>query len=181
MEPKKLEVGSREWFFKFQEDTFKNMLEITRRKNADYAGNGGDAFNNFTRVEVLGIASTEQGFLTRMNDKFSRIISFMQNGELQVKDESVDDTLLDLANYCLLMAGYLKAKREKAKTEPYPPTNETQGEPEKFNYEKLEKKVMALEASHLVSKFPDKKFDDLKIKAMKGMFTSTFDEDYQGN
>jgi hypothetical protein len=181
MEPKKLEVGSREWFFKFQEDTFKNMLEITRRKNADYAGNGGDAFNNFTRVEVLGIASTEQGFLTRMNDKFSRIISFMQNGELQVKDESVDDTLLDLANYCLLMAGYLKAKREKAKTEPYPPTSETQGEPEKFNYEKLEKKVMALEASHLVSKFPDKKFNDLKIKAMKGMFTSTFDEDYQGN
>jgi hypothetical protein len=178
MEPKRLEIGSREWFFKFQEDTFKNMLEITKRKNADYAGNGGDAFNNFTRVEVLGIASTEQGFLTRMNDKFSRIISFMQNGELQVKDESVDDTLLDLANYCLLMAGYLKAKREKAKTEPCPPS---QGEPEKFDYEKLEKKVMALEASNLVAKFPEKKFDELKVKAMKGMFTSTFDEDYQGN
>lgn len=177
MEPKKLEIGSREWFFKFQEDTFKNMSEITRKKNADYTGNGGDAFNNFTRVEVLGIASTEQGFLTRMNDKFSRIISFMQNGELQVKDESVDDTLLDLANYCLLMAGYLKAKRETAKTEPCPP----QSEPEKFNYEKIEKKVMALEASTLVAKFPEKKFDELKVKAMKGMFTSTFDEDYQGN
>jgi len=83
--------------------------------------------------------------------------------------------------YTTLFRSYLKAKREKAKTEPYPPTSETQGEPEKFNYEKLEKKVMALEASNLVSKFPDKKFDDLKIKAMKGMFTSTFDEDYQGN
>ena len=104
---------TREEFFKYQEETFNKLLELTRKKNADYAGNGGDAFNNFTRIEVIGVASTEQGFLTRMFDKFSRIISFMQNGELQVKDESVEDTLLDLANYCVLMAGYLKSKKAK--------------------------------------------------------------------
>lgn len=105
---------SREEFFKYQEETFNKLLELTRKKNADYAGSGGDAFNNFTRIETIGVATTEQGFLTRMFDKFSRIISFMQNGELQVKDESVEDTLLDLANYCVLMAGYLKSKKEKS-------------------------------------------------------------------
>lgn len=104
---------TREEFFKYQEETFNKIMEMTKRKNADYAGNGGDAFNNFTRIETIGIASTEQGFMTRMFDKYSRIISFMQNGELQVKDESVEDTLLDLANYCVLMAGYLKSKRSK--------------------------------------------------------------------
>lgn len=102
---------TREEFFKYQEETFNKLLELTRKKNADYAGSGGDAFNNFTRIETIGVATTEQGFLTRMFDKFSRIISFMQNGELQVKDESVEDTLLDLANYCVLMSGYLKSKK----------------------------------------------------------------------
>jgi hypothetical protein len=103
---------TRDEFLKFQKETFDKLLAITKKKNADYAGKGGDAFNNFTRVEALGIATTEQGFVTRMTDKLSRIISFMQNGELQVKDESVEDTLLDLANYCVLMAGYLKSKKD---------------------------------------------------------------------
>lgn len=103
---------TRDEFLKFQRETFDKLVSITEKKNADYAGKGGDAFNNFTRVEALGIATTEQGFVTRMTDKLSRIISFMQNGELQVKDESVEDTLLDLANYCVLMAGYLRSKKE---------------------------------------------------------------------
>jgi hypothetical protein len=102
---------TRDEFLVFQKDTFNKLISITEKKNADYAGKGGDAFNNFTRVEMLGIATTEQGFVTRMTDKLSRIISFMQNGELLVKDESVEDTLLDLANYCVLMAGYLKSKK----------------------------------------------------------------------
>jgi len=101
---------NRETYMKFHEDCCQKMISITKKKNADYAGKGDDAFANFTRVEGLGISSTEQGFLTRMFDKFSRLISFQQNGELQVKDESVEDTLLDLANYCILMAGYLKSK-----------------------------------------------------------------------
>jgi hypothetical protein len=102
---------TREEFLAFQKETFNKLISITEKKNADYAGKGGNAFNNFTRVEMLGIATTEQGFVTRMTDKLSRIISFMQNGELLVKDESVEDTLLDLANYCVLMAGYLKSKK----------------------------------------------------------------------
>lgn len=48
-----------------------------------------------------------------MMDKMKRIASFAEKGELQVKDESVTDTLKDLANYSCLLAGYLKSKSEK--------------------------------------------------------------------
>ena len=103
---------TREQLLQYQREICAKMISIAEKKNADYAGKGGDAFNNFTRVEALGIASAEQGFLTRMTDKISRVISFMQNGELLVKDESVEDTLIDLANYSILLAGYLKSKKE---------------------------------------------------------------------
>lgn len=102
---------TREEFLKFQEETFSKIIEITKKKNADYAGKGEDAFSNFTRIETLGITSTEVGFMTRMFDKYSRLVSFLQNGRLEVADESVEDTLLDLANYCVLMAGYLRTKK----------------------------------------------------------------------
>lgn len=92
------------------------MQQITKAKNSDYTGVNSDPFSNFTVVEQLGICSTEQGFLTRMTDKLKRITSFVQKGFLDVKDESVDDTLLDLANYCLLFTGYLKAKRNDPNT-----------------------------------------------------------------
>jgi hypothetical protein len=46
-----------------------------------------------------------------MSDKLSRISNFTIQRKLLVEDESVEDTLFDLANYCLLMAGYLKSER----------------------------------------------------------------------
>lgn len=104
-------------YMTFFEEQLTKMLAITKAKNADYTGVGDDPFANFTRVERLGICSTEQGFLTRMFDKFSRIISFTQKGVLQVKDESVEDTLLDLSIYCLLMLGYVVAKKRAAQIE----------------------------------------------------------------
>ncbi len=95
-------------------DKFCNdMIDISKRKNADYTGINADPFANFSSVEQRTICTTEQGFLTRMNDKFERIISFANKGELLVKDESVQDTLHDLANYCALMSGYLESKKHK--------------------------------------------------------------------
>lgn len=106
-------------YFEFHQACCAKMTEITKAKNADYSGVGDDPFANFSRVEAMGICTTEQGFLTRMNDKMSRLSSYVQRGELFVKDESVEDTLLDLSNYCLLMAGYIKSKAQKSKSETY--------------------------------------------------------------
>lgn len=102
---------TKEEYFIFHKAACDKMIEITRAKNADYSGTSVDPFSNFAKVEVLGICTTEQGFLTRMFDKFARITSFVQKGVLEVKDESVEDTLFDLANYCILMAGFIKAKK----------------------------------------------------------------------
>lgn len=101
---------TKEAFFKYFEQVTKEMLEISKKKNSDYTGVHSSPFSNFERVEQLGICTTEQGFLTRMTDKLCRIASFCAKGELLVKDESVTDTLQDLANYCILMMAYLKNK-----------------------------------------------------------------------
>lgn len=103
---------TQEQYLQFADEFFNKCLEISKAKNTDYTGGGDDAFANFTSVESLHI-STEAGFITRMNDKMMRIASFVKNGTLQVKDESVKDTLRDLANYACLFAGYLESKKPK--------------------------------------------------------------------
>lgn len=103
---------TKDLYFQFAEKFFSDCIATSRRKNADYTGKDTDPFGNFKAVEVLGIP-TEVGFLTRMMDKMKRVSSFVENGELLVKDESVTDTLQDLANYSCLLAAYIQSKKEK--------------------------------------------------------------------
>lgn len=112
---------TREEYFKFHEETCQRMIAVTRAKNADYCSNNDDPFANFGQVgHFIQIPQvTEIGFFTRMSDKFSRIGSFITKGTLQVKDESVSDTLIDLANYCILFAGYLQSQKILSMTESY--------------------------------------------------------------
>jgi hypothetical protein len=62
----------------------------------------------------MGVASAEQGFFTRMTDKMMRIGGFIKNGTLLVLDEKVEDTLQDLAIYCIIMICYLQDKKVKS-------------------------------------------------------------------
>jgi hypothetical protein len=101
--------------FEFHEAMTGKALRLCKRKNNDYASGGTageNPFANFSRVEDMGITSTEQGFLVRMTDKMSRLSTFTKAGKLEVSDESVEDTLLDLINYSVLFAAYLHQKRE---------------------------------------------------------------------
>lgn len=104
---------TREEYLQFHRDCCEKMVAVTAAKNADYSGGSGDPFANFKQIGSLVHVDSivEIGFLTRMSDKFSRIGSFVTKGVLQVKDETVEDTLIDLANYCILFAGYIKSKR----------------------------------------------------------------------
>lgn len=104
---------SKEEYLAYHKQFCDDMLAVTARKNADYTGASADPFANFTRVEALGIASTEQGFLTRMTDKLCRVTSLTAVGSpgARVSDESIRDTLHDLANYCALFAAYLESKK----------------------------------------------------------------------
>jgi hypothetical protein len=85
-------------------------LELMRKKNNDYAGHKGDTpFANFQRVESMGITSTEKGFLVRMTDKMSRLSTMATGADLLVPDEKVEDTLIDLINYSVLLYAYLQS------------------------------------------------------------------------
>lgn len=105
---------TREEYLSFHKAMCDKMTATVVKKNHDYTGESGDPFFNFSRTEFNGICTTEQGFLVRMNDKFARITTFVQKGVLKVADESVEDTLMDLANYSILMAGYIRSKKDKA-------------------------------------------------------------------
>jgi len=91
----------------------KEARDLMSRKNHDYAGGKHEhiPFANFTRVESMGITTTEKGFLVRMTDKMSRLSTFSQEGEFQVADESLKDTILDIINYGVLLYGYVTSKK----------------------------------------------------------------------
>lgn len=103
-------------YLSYHQEMCTRMVQITAAKNSDYTSGSDDPFSNFRQIGSLISApkSIEIGFLTRMSDKMSRIGSFVSKGFLAVKDESVEDTLLDLANYCILFAGYMKSQRSSA-------------------------------------------------------------------
>lgn len=65
---------------------------LYKRKNADY----GDSFHN-TFVEE-GMAMPR----IRLTDKLERFKKLTKSGEQNVNDESVRDTLIDLANYAIM-------------------------------------------------------------------------------
>jgi hypothetical protein len=96
----------------FAEHFFTECIETMEKKNSDYTGASktSDPFANFRATETFGV-STEVGFVTRLTDKFSRLASFVKKGELEVKNESVHDTIQDAVNYLVLLSAYLHSKK----------------------------------------------------------------------
>ena len=78
------------------------MAKIHSDKNHDYATNA-DPLSNFRECEGFGV-DAGKGIMVRMSDKWSRLKQLELKGEALVKDESLLDTLLDLANYSVLRA-----------------------------------------------------------------------------
>ena len=61
-------------------------------KNHDY----GDSFHQTFVEEGMAMARI------RLGDKFSRFKTLSRGGEQKVNDESIRDTLIDLANYAIM-------------------------------------------------------------------------------
>ena len=86
--------------FEDQDDPFvavlKKMALIHQAKNTDY----GNSFE--LAAKMLGRPVVEV-LLSRMTDKLARACNLVsRNGNAAVKDESLSDTLVDLANYAVL-------------------------------------------------------------------------------
>lgn len=68
------------------------LNKLYEQKNHDY----GDSFHQTFVEEGMAMARI------RLGDKFLRFKTLTRSGEQQIKDESVRDTLLDLANYAIM-------------------------------------------------------------------------------
>lgn len=73
-----------------------------KRKNADYGNSFGEQFIEYGLLSAV----------IRLDDKMRRLKQLLKN-EAQVKDESIRDTLLDLANYAIMTIMELDKKNEQ--------------------------------------------------------------------
>lgn len=84
-----------------REQKVARHLEIVKDLNQLYDSKGHDYGDSFGETyHKLGIISA----ITRISDKYNRLVSLATKPEEErkVKDESIQDTLLDMANYCIM-------------------------------------------------------------------------------
>lgn len=78
----------------------KELTETYEKKNADYG-------NSFEKsLDKHGLIAA----IVRMDDKMNRVINLNKADEQLVNDESVRDTLMDLANYAIMSVMWLDTK-----------------------------------------------------------------------
>lgn len=82
------------------EEIAKDIVELHERKNQDY----GNSFDK--TLDEFGLVAG----LIRMNDKMNRIKS-IYNKETRVSDESLEDSLADLAAYSIMTIEWLNKKK----------------------------------------------------------------------
>ena len=70
----------------------QKLNQVYKAKNHDYGDSFGDTYKK------LGIISA----VTRLSDKMNRLMSLAIKHDAQVKDEKIEDTLLDMANYAIM-------------------------------------------------------------------------------
>ena len=74
------------------ENVCKQMSNLYYKKNEDY----GDSFSKSFKEYGLTMSCI------RLEDKLNRLKAFNKNGKIEVKSESIRDTLIDLANYAVM-------------------------------------------------------------------------------
>jgi hypothetical protein len=88
--------------------TFKAFDAITDELKDTYIKKNHDYGNSFDKsIDKFGLTAA----VVRMNDKMERLNSLLHK-DAKV-DESIRDTVMDLANYCIMTAMYLDSKKEK--------------------------------------------------------------------
>lgn len=99
---------TRDELFNLHDELTSHALDLMKRKNADYAKHG--PFDNFKMCESMGLATTETGILIRLTDKLSRLSSIFEKGARV--SESEEDTIVDIINYAVCLAGVRREKGE---------------------------------------------------------------------
>ena len=81
----------------------ESIHEMYKSKNADYGDSFSDMFAEYGIITALA----------RIGDKYNRIKNiYKKENRIHVKDESVKDTLLDMANYCIMTVMELESENK---------------------------------------------------------------------
>lgn len=103
VEPLNLEIDCSNMDIETFKSITKEMFELYAKKNADYG-------NSFDKgMETIGTAYG----VGRMYDKMNRIINLTKGHKAKVIDEKLEDTVLDLANYSVMLLSYIKRNGKK--------------------------------------------------------------------
>jgi len=100
---------NKEEYFDQLGSNFTDGLELMKLKNKDYSGIV-NPFKNFESSEIVGV-SVERAILVRIMDKVCRVSQLLDN-EAEVKDEKINDTLMDLQNYANILNTYIHFKNK---------------------------------------------------------------------
>lgn len=91
---------------KLSNDSVKQFTDITTSMAKTYAAKNHDYGNSFEQsLDKFGLVAS----IVRMGDKMNRIESLSKK-DAKVKDESIKDTLLDLATYSIMTVMWLNKK-----------------------------------------------------------------------
>jgi len=90
------------------------MQAIHDAKDHDYSPNG--EFGNFFESEKIGVPAWKGAYI-RLQDKYSRLCNLILGKEAKVAEERLEDTLLDLANYAVIVLALRHYEREKLRHE----------------------------------------------------------------
>jgi len=90
-------------------EVIDRMTSIHKKKDADYSGDN-SSLGNFRESEKLGIPAWVGAFV-RLQDKYARACNLIRSSVAVVEDETLEDTLIDLANYAVIVLCLLKEER----------------------------------------------------------------------
>lgn len=82
----------------------KEMTELYDLKNIDYGDSFGKSFEEWGMTMPC----------IRLTDKLNRLCSLTKNFSQRVQDESIEDTLKDLANYSIMTLIELRRLKERS-------------------------------------------------------------------
>lgn len=90
------------WLHAGMTSVMNEQRQLARKKNNDYA----------FAVDNIGITG-KLGLAVRLFDKVCRILSLVSSKKQLVKDESIRDTAIDVANYAVFLVMVLDGKWNK--------------------------------------------------------------------
>lgn len=83
-----------------------NLHTLYRVKNKAYGDSFGDTYKK------LGLISA----VTRITDKYNRLVNLAIHPEVDSGDESIKDTLVDLANYAIMTVMEINEEEDRKKS-----------------------------------------------------------------